>query len=120
MASGLRSKAEAVALAGCDFLVVGPKVLAALSAAPTLEGFNDGLSAAAGTPAPSVAPRLTPAFAAAYEFAPGEATPPADEAEFLERLGVSGRDLLAEGVSRLVDDANRLEPFFLALSSGQE
>jgi hypothetical protein len=37
MASGLRSKAEAVALAGCDFLVVGPKVLAALSAATTLE-----------------------------------------------------------------------------------
>lgn len=33
---------------------------------------------------------------------------------------MAARDLLAEGVERLVEDANRLEPFFLNLAGGQE
>ena len=46
MASGIRTPEEAKALAGVDFLVLGPKVMAALAASTTLEGYNDGLSAA--------------------------------------------------------------------------
>lgn len=38
MASGLRSKEEALALAGCDFLVMGPRVLESLGSASTLSG----------------------------------------------------------------------------------
>lgn len=38
MASGLRTKEEALLLAGCDFLVVGPRILEALSSSTTLEG----------------------------------------------------------------------------------
>jgi hypothetical protein len=33
---------------------------------------------------------------------------------------MAGRDLLHEGIQRLVEDANRLEPFFLNLAGGQE
>ena len=33
---------------------------------------------------------------------------------------MAGRELLEEGVARLVDDANRLEPFFLNMAGGQE
>lgn len=36
--------ADALALAGVDYLVVGPKVLETLAETPTLEGYNDGLT----------------------------------------------------------------------------
>lgn len=42
------------------------------------------------------------------------------EGRFNEYLGMAGRELLLEGVQRLVEDANRLEPFFLNLAGGQE
>jgi hypothetical protein len=67
MASGLRNKAEALALAGCDFLVVGPKVLTALDSAATLDGYNTGLSAAEEVPG-SVERALSPQLAQEAEF----------------------------------------------------
>ncbi|PSC70606.1 putative transaldolase [Micractinium conductrix] len=118
MASGLRTKAEALSLAGCDFLVVGPKVLTALNSATTLDGYNTGLSAAEDMPG-SVDARLSPQLAQAAEFLPEELAT-VDEARFNEGLGMAGKELLAEGVSRLVEDANKLEPFFLNLAGGQE
>ena len=118
MASGLRSTEEALALAGCDYLVVGPKVLSALSGAATLEGYNDGLHAG-GAAAATVEPALTREGAAAAEFSADEAAA-VGEAAFAEGLGAAGRELLEEGVRRLVEDANRLEPMFLNLASGQE
>ncbi len=33
---------------------------------------------------------------------------------------MAARDLLSDGIQRLIDDANRLEPFFLNLAGGQE
>ena len=39
--------ADALALAGCDYLVLTAKVLSDLEATPTLQGYNSGLSAAA-------------------------------------------------------------------------
>ena len=71
MASGLRNKAEALALAGCDFLVVGPKVLTALDSAATLDGYNTGLSAAEEVPG-SVERALSPQLAREAEFSPVE------------------------------------------------
>ena len=218
MASGLRTKAEALALAGCDFLVVvserrwgaqggllyrssqgyplcgaarewevlplpaqvvasdavlalpalpapqGPKVLTALNSTSTLDGYNTGLSAAEEMPG-GVEPRLSRQRAMDTEFAPAELevvdgelkpralklggitgggkceifssdvparlpsrptylSPPvpplAAESRFEDLLGMAARELLAEGVQRLVDDANRLEPAFLNLAGGQE
>lgn len=118
MASGLRTKAEALALAGCDFLVVGPKVLTALDQATTLDGYNTGLSAAEDVPG-GVEPRLSPQLARQAEFLPQELET-VDEGRFDELLGMAARELLSEGVSRLVEDANSLEPFFLSLAGGQE
>ena len=46
--------------------------------------------------------------------------PPPAESRFEDLLGMAARELLAEGVQRLVDDANRLEPAFLNLAGGQE
>lgn len=48
--------------------------------------------------------------------------PPAAQAEksFNEGLGMAGKELLAEGVARLAEDANALEPFFLNLAAGNE
>ena len=135
----------------------GPKVLNSLAADSTLDGYNDGLSAAEEVPGGSVEPRLSPALAAKAEFSAEELaavdggwlcavgvavwrsarmggrvggrcpssmapslgpptgrspaapatspppSPPLPQAEkgFHEGLGMAGRDLLAEGVSRL-------------------
>ncbi|KAL4446251.1 hypothetical protein ABPG77_003058 [Micractinium sp. CCAP 211/92] len=118
MASGLRTKAEALALAGCDFLVVGPKVLTGLDSSATLDGYNTGLSAVEEVPF-SVEARLSPELAQQAEFVPAELDT-IDEGRFNEYLGMAARDLLSEGVQRLVEDANRLEPFFLNLAAGNE
>ena len=117
MASGLRTKSEALALAGCDYLVVGPRVLEALQNATTLEGYNDGLRTVDDES--GVSARLTPGFAAAYELSPYE-TGIVDKNLFDDQLGLAGRDLLTESVKRLVDDATRLEPLFLNLAGGNE
>lgn len=116
MASGLRSKAEALALSGCDYIIVGPRVLESLQSSSTLEGYNDGLHTTddGGVPA-----RLTPEFAANYELSPNE-TGVVDKSTFEEQLGLPGKDLLTDSVNRLVDDANRLEPIFLNQAGGQE
>lgn len=118
MASGLRTKAEALALAGCDFLVVGPKVLTGLATASTLDGYNTGLSATEEVPG-SIEARLSPQLAQAAEFTPQELEH-IDEGRFNEYLGMAAKDLLSDGIQRLIDDANRLEPFFLNLAGGQE
>lgn len=117
MASGIRTKAEALALAGVDYLVVGPRVLEALQSSATLEGYNDGLHASQESGL--VRARLTPAFAGAYELSPVE-TGSVDKATFDDQLGLPGMELLGECVQRVVDDANRLEPIFLNQAGGQE
>ncbi|KAL6782528.1 TAL2 [Auxenochlorella protothecoides x Auxenochlorella symbiontica] len=119
MASGLRTKAEALRLAGCDYLVVGPRVLEALAAAATLEGYNDGLRADEDEAPGELAPALTPAAAQAHDFSDQE-TATLDRALFEDRLGLAARELLREGVARLIGDAERLEAYFLNLAGGQE
>ena len=57
---------------------------------------------------------------AATLWAPPPAGPRAAEGRYNEYLGMAARDLLSEGVARLVEDANHLEPFFLNLAGGQE
>eukprot|EP00887_Chlorella_sp_A99_P006023 scaffold27.g6023.t1 len=118
MASGLRSKQEALALAGCDFLVVGPKVLKSLSQMSTLEGYNDGLRSVDPN-MQELAPQLSPSIAQRYEFNPDDLAA-VTESDFNAQLGMAAQELLAEGVHRLIEDANRLEPYFINLASGQE
>jgi len=119
MASGLRNKQEALSLAGCDYLVVGPKVLKELNQAPTLEGYNDGLHAGSSSGGEGVAHRLSSSFAKKYEFDSGEIRQ-YDQQLFEDQLGMAGRALLAEGVARLVEDAERLGPYLTSMTAGQE
>ena len=116
MASGIRTKTEAMSIAGCDYIIVGPRVLEALQSASTLEGYNDGLHTANESDAGA---RLSASFAKNYDLSPNE-TGIVDKATFEEQLGLPGRDLLDESVKRLVDDANRLEPLFLNQVGGNE
>jgi hypothetical protein len=93
-------------------------VLTGLAAAATLDGYNTGLSAEEEVPG-GVERRLSPEAAQHADFLPLELDT-VDEGRFNEYLGMAGRDLLHEGIQRLVEDANRLEPFFLNLAGGQE
>lgn len=45
---------DALALAGCDYLVVSPKVLLSLSTTATLQGYNDGLTAGPDSDGPAL------------------------------------------------------------------
>lgn len=122
MASGLRSKADALALAGCDYLVLPSSVMGELAAAPTLQGYNSGLSAAAGSrddddAADGVERALSPTSAAASELAD---LGPIDEARFNEGLGLAGRELLKNGLDGLVRDVETVLPFFRARATGME
>lgn len=123
MASGLRSKQEALRLAGCDYLVVGPRVLEALAATSTLEGYNDGLHASTegvtSEDEEGFRPILTQELADATDFSPRELAE-LDEDLFLDRLGPAGETLLNDGLTRLRGDAERLEELLQSVASGQE
>ncbi|KAK9792691.1 hypothetical protein WJX73_002290 [Symbiochloris irregularis] len=112
MVSGIRRKQDALALAGMDYLVVGDKVLSELGGTDTLQGYNDGFSASGPEqPGSTVEARLTPAKAAATQFA-SEDTEPLGEADFRDRLGQTGQELLDHGVRGLVADLGRFEDAF--------
>lgn len=112
MASGLRSRADVLAVAGCDFVVVPAGVLAQLEAASTVSGYNDGLSAAGGPgdderlPGGASLRPLTPELAAADEAV--EELPPLTEAAFEDGLGMAGGALLSAGLSGMCYEADRL------------
>ena len=105
MVSGVRSRDDALALAGVDFLVAGPKIVALLREMPTRAGYNDGLSAASA-PADEGVP-LTAEAAAAAEFEDSE-TARVTKQLFEEGLGTVGRELLEEWLARLCADVDRL------------
>jgi transaldolase len=115
MVSGIRTREDALALAGVDFLVAGPRVLDALAATPTRSGYNDGLSGAAEEE--ETGARLTDAVAAAYSF---DAETPVTRAAFDEQLGLVGRDILDEGVARLSADVVKLLPLMTSMVYGHE
>jgi len=113
--SGMRTKNEAISLAGCDYLVIGPQVINALKSSVTLEGYNDGLRASEGR-FESFGPSLTPENAAASTIEELKVT----EENFNDKIGMMGRDLLQGYVDRLTADAKRLEPLLLNQAGGQE
>lgn len=115
MASGVRTREEALALSGVDFLVTGPKVLASLAAKPTTAGYNDGLRSTGGGSAPG--PALTQALADATEFDAAD-TAQVTKQLFEEGLGAAGRDLLTAGVARLKADVDRVVPAMQSLTVG--
>ena len=115
IASGMRSKDEVLALSGCDYLVVGPQVLNALKSTSTLDGYNDGLHASTQD-FESLEPELSPEKASESPVENIDTS----QSNFVNYLGMMGKELLEGTVQRLVEDAERLEPILLNTVSGQE
>lgn len=118
MASGLRTKEDALALAGCDYLVLTSKVMADLEASPTLQGYNSGFTAATDSLEDDGIERMLSVQAA-------QASDVADkgqisEAQFNEQLGPAGEELLKQGLSGLVRDVETVLPFFKSRATGMD
>ena len=120
------SLTDALALAGCDYLVVSPKVLLSLSTTATLQGYNDGLTAGPDSDGAALSPQRaqvripgtiktppheTKSTAQEVEFSPAELEP-VTEQHFKEQLGLAAKELLAQGLESLRDDADQLDPIF--------
>lgn len=117
MASGLRTKDDALALAGCDYLILAPKIMSQLAGTPTLQGYNDSLSASdVGVESPIAVP-LT--LAAAVESNMGR-LPPVTKEQFDEELGIAGGKLLDQNLQRLLDDVEGILPYFSKMTVGTE
>lgn len=119
MASGLRTAEDALAVAGCDYLVLNPKVLQALKDMPTTQGYNDGLSAAAaaGGGGGGFDRVLSPQGAQAARI---DASDSITESDFNERMDLAGRELLATGLLGLRQDVDRVVPFIKRRTGGNE
>jgi transaldolase len=123
MAAGLRSRADVMSLAGCDFLVVPARVLGQLAEAPTFSGYNDGLSAGGGGDGSDDElggddRPLTPALAAADDEI--VALPRLDAGSFADGLGMAGRALLEQGLSGMAFEIERLEATLGEMVAGTE
>lgn len=83
-----------------------------------MQGYNSGLSAAASSVDDDGIERvLSPKAAAASDMAQ---LPPITEAEFNERLGVAGSELLKAGLDGLRRDVATVLPFFKSRATGME
>lgn len=120
MASGLRTKGDALALAGCDYLVLPARVMADLEASPTLQGYNSGLSAAAPSDDDDDGVRvmLRPGAVPDGDEVPEIAR--VDEEMFNDGLGLAGKELLAQGVAGLVADVEAVLPYFSGIATSAE
>lgn len=110
--------ADALALAGCDYLVLTSKVMSDLEASPTLQGYNSGFTAAtASVDDDGIERMLSVAASQASDVANRGAI---TEATFKEQLGPAGEELLKAGLSGLVRDVQTVLPFFKSRATGME
>ncbi|GAX80172.1 hypothetical protein CEUSTIGMA_g7610.t1 [Chlamydomonas eustigma] len=108
MASGIRTKEDAMALSGVDYLVVSSKVIAELSAVPTAAGYNDGLQAMG-----SVDEGMDVAFSLEAAQRCGiQMMPSIDKKTFNADLGIAGEELLRQSLQQQVDQAEQILPYF--------
>jgi transaldolase len=110
--------ADALALAGCDYLVLTAKVMSELESSPTLQGYNSGFTAAADSIEEDGIERLLSVKAAQASAMPDVG--PITEAMFNEQLGPAGEELLGAGLAGLVRDVETVLPFFKSRATGME
>ena len=108
--------ADALALAGIDYEVLSAKIISELAAAPTLQGYNSGLSAAASVDE-GLERVLSPDTARARDL---PQVPDVTSEKFKEQLGVAAEQLLSQGLSGLTKDVSTLLPFFASRASGTD
>ena len=106
--------ADALALAGVDYLVLNERVVDSLDKATTMQGYNDGFRADENDDA-GVAQQLSSQLAQTVEFSNSE-TVEVTRQLFEEGLGMAGLELLDNGIKNLVGDVERLEPVFQNLA----
>lgn len=116
MASGIRTKEDALAVAGCDFVIVGPRVLKALDDAPTVMGYNDGLTAESTQ---TGFERILSTEAAQSCDIDSELATVVYET-FEEGLGLAGKELLTQSLDGLLQHVERVMPFFQGMAVGTE
>eukprot|EP00210_Caulerpa_lentillifera_P002460 g2358.t1 len=115
MVSGVRTREDALAVAGVDYIVLGPKVIHQLNEVPTAEGYNYDLSGtSANFPVLGVEDRLTPA--AGLETDDELPLDKVTEEHFSECLGYAGTDLLNQSITRSTDNINRLIPMLSTMA----
>lgn len=115
MVAGFRNKADALALAGVDYLVLNERIIDSLDKATTLQGYNDGFRADENDDQSGVPQQLSSDSAQDVEFSSSE-TVEVTRQLFEEGLGMAGLELLDKGIKNLVEDVNRLEPIFQNLA----
>jgi len=115
MASGIREKAQAIQLAGLDYMVISPQLMKVLQETSTLSGFNDGMHGDATTD--SIPVMLSPETAAEKAV---KKLGDVSQTDFVDELGYLGFDLLKAGVGSAVSNILRCEPFFMTQVGGQE
>ena len=103
--------ADAVALAGVDYLVVGPRVIASLANAATMQGYNDGWRSGASGEEGGIVPALSPEAAKYVDFHPDE-TLQITKQLFQDGLGSAGLELLDSGIDTLSAGVQQLEEAF--------
>ncbi|KAG2499436.1 hypothetical protein HYH03_002383 [Edaphochlamys debaryana] len=103
MAMGLRTRQDALDLAGVDYLILSSRVIEQLSAIETDQGYNDGLSAVGGSGGVDAA--LYPGMPVPADF---QQWPALTEAEWREGLGLCASELLKTQLARRVADVEEL------------
>jgi transaldolase len=99
MASGIREKAQAIQLAGLDYMVISPQLMKVLQETSTLSGFNDGMHGDATTD--SIPVMLSPETAAEKAV---KKLGDVSQTDFVDELGYLGFDLLKAGVGSAVSN----------------
>eukprot|EP00963_Diacronema_lutheri_P011354 scaffold1372_cov351-Pavlova_lutheri.AAC.11 len=101
MASGIRKKSDALNCAGCDFIVLGEKVLKELASSDTASGYNDSLSITDGSiQFDSVNPSMSVDMASEDEFKDWEKQL-VDKDVFEAKMDEAGQELLVQGIKSL-------------------
>lgn len=119
MVSGVRTREDALAVAGVDYIILTPKVIRQLNEVPTAEGYNYDLSGATGNlPVLGVEDQLSPAIGleADEELPLDKLT----KEHFSECLGYAGKQLLDQSITRSQDNINRLLPMLSNMTMGPE
>lgn len=98
VASGLRKEEEVLQLAGIDYMVIPKKIVEKMAGQGTLQGYNDGLTAATSDDDAGGMPVLSQALADKTEFR-AEEVADVSEKDFEQELGMAGLELLQDKVN---------------------
>ena len=116
MAGDIRTKEDALAISGCDYIVMPPHLISQLDASPSVLGYNDGLRASSDDEYVDLLPELTLEGASRAEFSDRYTSGIKDEATFRVQMGECGRSLLDSSLQRYKDSFEQLEPYFTKIA----